>query len=375
VIALRVLAFLAGLWVVVATVASSLRTTVLPRGVPARIGRRVFRTMRWVFALRMGRNASYEKRDRIMAYYGPTALLALLVTWLVLIGSGFLLMFWGVGVRSIRQILYLSGSSIFTLGFERPPSVQVAALVLAEAALGLFELALLITYLPSIYQAFSRREALVTALEVRAGNPPSGAEMLIRFTVLDRLESLSEEIWVRWEAWFAEIEESHTSFPVLTFFRSPTPDRSWIGAAGAVLDAAALYTSTLDVPRDVRADICIRAGYIALRRICDFFGMGYEAEPKPDDPTSISREEFGVIYDRFVEVGVPVKADREQAWADFAGWRVNYDTPLLSLAVLTDAPKAPWTSDRTTGNYRDLLAQARTVRRRGRPGTGSRSGD
>ncbi len=362
-IALRVLAFLVGLWVVVATVASSLRTTVLPRGVPAKIGRRVFRAMRWLFALRVGRNASYEKRDRIGAYYGPTALLALLVTWLVLIGSGFLLLYWGVGVRTIRQILFLSGSSIFTLGFERPPNIQVAALVLAEAALGLFELALLITYLPSIYQAFSRREALVTALEVRAGNPPSGAEMLIRFTVLDRLESLSEEIWTRWENWFVEVEESHTSFPVLAFFRSPTPDRSWIGAAGAVLDAAALYSSTLDVERDVRADICIRAGYIALRRICDFFGITYDPEPKRDDPISISRDEFGVIYDRFVEVGVPVKADREQAWADFAGWRVNYDTPLLSLAVFTDAPKAPWTSDRTTGNYRDLLAQATAMRR------------
>src|SRR5205807_1881403 len=80
-----VVSVLFGLWLVVVTVASSIRTTILPRGVPARIGRRVFRAMRWLFALRIGRNASYERRDRIMAYYGPTALLALLVTWLVAI--------------------------------------------------------------------------------------------------------------------------------------------------------------------------------------------------------------------------------------------------------------------------------------------------
>jgi hypothetical protein len=362
VIALRVLSCVVGAWVVVATVASSLRTTVLPRGVPARLGRRVFRVVRWFFDLRIGKGAPYAKRDRIMAYYAPTALLALMVTWLVAISTGFFLLYWGIGVRPFARTLALSGSSIFTLGFERPDTVLLTFLVCTEAALGLVELALLITYLPSIYQAFSRREALVSALEVRAGSPPSGSEMLIRFTVLGRLESLSEEIWSRWEGWFTDIEESHTTFGALAFFRSPTPDRSWVAAAGAVLDAAALYSSTLEVPRDVRADICIRAGYIALRRICAFYGISVPSEPGADDPISIKRSEFDMVYDRFVEVGVPVREDRDEAWKHFKGWRVNYDDPLLALAVLTDAPEVPWSSDRISGNYRDLLAQARQSR-------------
>src|SRR5580765_2963139 len=194
-IVLRVTAFVVGLWIVVATVGSSLRTTVLPRGVSARIGRRVFRMMRWVFGVRIGRNASYEKRDRLMAYFGPISLFVLLATWIFSIGVGFFLMYLGIGVPHTQQAFYLSGSSIFTLGFERPDNVAQTALVISEAAIGLVELALLITYLPSIYQAFSRREALVTSLEIRAGNPPTGATMLIRFTVLGRLEKLSEEIW------------------------------------------------------------------------------------------------------------------------------------------------------------------------------------
>jgi hypothetical protein len=367
VIALQVLAVAVGLWIVVATVASSLKTTVLPRGVPARIARWVFRSVRWAFGLWIGKNASYARRDRVMAYYGPVALLVLLVVWLTAIGFGFFLIYWGVGVPDLQRAFFLSGSSIFTLGFERPAHSWIAFLSMAEAALGLVLLALLITYLPSIYQAFSRREALVTALEVRAGNPPAGATMLIRFTVLGRLESLSDEIWSRWEDWFVDIEESHTSFPSLSFFRSPTPDRSWVAAAGAVLDAAALYSSTLDVERDVKADICIRAGYVALRRICDFFGIRYDPDPQPGDPVSISRKEFDMVCERFAEVGIPLKADVDQAWRDFAGWRVNYDTPLLALASLTDAPPVPWSSDRVTGNYRDLLAQAHDARRRQRP--------
>jgi hypothetical protein len=55
--------------------------------------------------------------------------------------------------------------------------------------------------------------------------------------------------------------------------------------------------------------------------------------------------------------GVPVKADRDQAWRDFAGWRVNYDTPLLALSGLLMAPYAPWSSDRGI-NYRVRLVTA-----------------
>jgi hypothetical protein len=49
---------------------------------------------------------------------------------------------------------------------------------------------------------------------------------------------------------------------------------------------------------------------------------------------------------RLAAGGVPLKADREQAWRDFSGWRVNYDMVLILLAGLTKAPPAPWSSDR-----------------------------
>src|SRR5581483_8524682 len=130
----------------------------------------------------------------------------------------------------------------------------------------------------------------------------------------------------------------------VVFFRSPQPDRSWITAAGAVLDAAALARSTLDIERDPQADLCIRAGYLCLRRICDFFRIEYNQNPNADDPISISRSEFDQVYEELAFVGVPVKPDRDQAWRDYSGWRINYDTPLLALAALTMAPYAPWSS-------------------------------
>jgi hypothetical protein len=338
-LAFRILAGVAGLVVVYLTLGASVRTVILPRGIPSRLARVVFLTVRGVFQLRAGPSASYERQDRVMALYGPMSLLVLLGTWVTLVLAGYTAMFWALEDGSWREAFFNSGSSVLTLGFAHPGDLPGVTLAFTEAGIGLTLLAMLITYLPSIYQAFSRREAAVTALEVRAGTPPTAVEMIERFWILGRVDKLGE-VWTRWEEWFVDIEESHTSFPALVFFRSPQPDHSWVTAAGAVLDGASLVVSTVDIPRDVQGEICIRAGYIALRRVADFFGIPYEPDPGRGDPISISREEYDQVVERLASTGVPIKPDRDEAWLDFAGWRVNYDAVLLALAALTIAPYA-----------------------------------
>jgi hypothetical protein len=342
----RWLAFAVGLGLVLITVASAIRAVVLPRGVPVRLTRLVMRSLRVLFRLRIGRSASYERRDAIMALFGPVSLLALLAAWLFLVGVGYAAMFWGIGGHSVRDAVVLSGSSLFTLGFSIAHGLPQIGLVFTEAGLGLLLLALLITYLPSIYASFARREVMVTLLEVRAGSPPSGVEMVERYVRIEGLGRLNAQ-WERWEEWFVEIEESHTSFPALAFFRSPQPDHSWVTAAGAVLDAAAFISSTVDVGERVsQAELCIRAGFLALRRQAAFFGMHFHDDPRPDDPISVSFEEFAAAYERIVATEASVKGDLETCWKRWRGWRVNYDRVLVQLAHLTEAPPAPWSSDR-----------------------------
>jgi hypothetical protein len=185
----------------------------------------------------------------------------------------------------------------------------------------------------------------ITALEVRAGSPPSAREMIWRYWQLERLSEI-HEVWAEWERWFVDVEESHTSHPSLAFFRSSHPDHSWITAAGAVLDGAALVLSSVDLPRDVKAEFCIRSGYLCLRAIADYFQIVHDPNPRSDDPISIGRDEWNAVIDDLAQAGVPLKPDRDQAWRDFAGWRVNYDRVLISLAALTEAPMALWSSDR-----------------------------
>jgi hypothetical protein len=352
-----VLVGLAGAVCVVLTALSAALTVAVPRGTPVMITRWVFVGMGVVFSL-LSRRRDPRRQDRIMALYAPLSLLTLPAVWLVLVLAGYAALFWAVGVRPWQSAFLESGSSLLTLGFRVPDGVTTGILVFSEAALGLGLLALLISFLPSIYGSYSRREVMVTALETQAGSPPWAAVFLERFARIGGLEEL-ESYWLEWSRWFADIEETHTSTPSLVYFRSPQPDRSWVTAAGAVLDAAALLLSTVDIPRQPAAALCIRAGYLALQRIGDFYVMPYNPDPRPDDPISVSRAEYDAACERLIAAGARLKSDRDQSWRDFAGWRVNYDAVLLQFASLCVSPAAPWSADRAIPFHRAPLLPRR----------------
>jgi len=343
---IKVSVFIVGLTVVILTIFSAMSTFVLTRAARSQLNRLVFGVMRRIFDFILRFTRTYEQRDAIMAYYSPISLIMLVPVWYALILIGYAVMYGTLGVGNWYTDIRYSGSSLLTLGFATSESPWVTVLSFSEALIGLIMVALLMAYLPSMYAAFSRREQAVSMLEVRAGNPPSAVEMLQRFNRIHGLDKLGE-YWKTWEAWFADIEESHTTLPALVFFRSPRSDNSWITSAGAVLDTASITLSAVDIPYEPSGALSIRAGFLALRRIANYFDIPNPQNPQyPQDPISITREEFEETLTKLENAGLPVKSDHEQAWKDFAGWRVNYDRVLLVLCTLVMAPYAPWSSDR-----------------------------
>ncbi|MDG2217282.1 MAG: hypothetical protein P8L46_04490 [Acidimicrobiales bacterium] len=337
---LRILVGAMGAMMALATMGSAIRTVVVPRAEQVWISRAVFRVLRSV----MHRGSEAAK-----ARFAPTALLVLPLVWSIGVLLGCSATFWALGVEPYRNAFVLSGSSLTTLGFRTTSDLPTLFLAILEGLVGLGLVALLISFLPTMYSAFSRREIAVAKLHLRStwsDGTVSPASLLVRNQRIAGLDQLSE-MWGEWEDWFVEVEETHTSFPMLVFFRSPVPDRSWIVSAGIALDTASLYQSTLDLRRSPRAALMIRTGSLALRRIADFFGFVYPSDPQSGDQISITRAEFDDVCNWLSNEGLPLRADRDQAWRDFAGWRVNYDVVLLQLADFVDAPAAPWISDRT----------------------------
>ena len=335
-----------GVIAVVIVLDAVLRTFVLPRGALVLFTSLTFRSVRRFLEIFAREGRGYEARDRVMALYAPLALITFPAVALVVLMGAFTLFFEVAVGQGWREAITASGSSLFTLGFERPGGVGSTLISYLEAAIGLGLLAVLIAYLPTIYSAFSSRETMVTQLSVRAGTPPTAWRMLELAHRAGFLNELDPE-WQEWMRWFNELSETHTSLGVLAFFRSPNPYRSWITSAGTVLDAAALRLAVMNIPFSAAPGLCIRSGFMALREIADFYGFDHDADPASDDPISVTRDEFMEIYELLAGAGCPVKADRERAWRDFAGWRVNYDRVLLALCSLVMAPYAPWSSDRS----------------------------
>jgi hypothetical protein len=271
-------------------------------------------------------------------------------------------MFHALDVHGWERAFEMSGSSVFTLGFVRPSDLGTNVLSFLEAASGLALLGLLIAYLPTIYGAFSRREALVAQLAFRAVEPPSGVAILVRAQEMERFHLL-DDVWVPWQQWFAEVEETHTSLGVLSFFRSPRAHRSWVTASGAVLDAASLRLAAVDLPFDPQAGMCVRGGFLSLRAVASYYGLPVDDDPAPTDPISLAKDEFLDACDQLARAGIPVRADRDTAWREFSGWRVNYDLALIGLAGFVMAPYAQWSSDRSARYHRASLRRGGRSRR------------
>ncbi len=343
------------------TLWSSIRATILPRGVSDPLNRSVTRSVRSLFRTIANRFDTFEDRDRVMAMLGPISLLALLLSWLALIIGAYWLIYMAVATSSPITAIELSGSSVTTLGTTTTTRGAAALVTYTEAGLGLLIITLLITYLPSIYGAFSRRENGVGLLVVRAGTPPRAVNMLVRFHRINEVGIRLSELWRVWEQWFVDVEETHSTFPILMFFRSPQPGQSWLTAAGVVLDTAAMWVAAIEHPVDPDAQLALRAGFLTLRRLADVSGLTYDPDPAPSDPISISRREFDEALGELAEAGLDVVADRDAAWKAWAGWRVNYDSVLLNLARLVEAPPTPWVSDRSP------MRRPAPISRSGRP--------
>ena len=376
-VCLRVTVGVAAATVAVITVRSALRTMVVPRGVPDRLTRVVFRVMDSVAGWRSRRARSYRQLDRRTAGLGLGLLFVLLATWLTgiwLAGAGIQ---WALTQGPATQVFAGSAAALTTIG--APPGGDAAAAAGdVEAVLGLGLLALVIGYLPSLYAAFSRREALITKLAMRTGLPPAGPAILTRLWRSAGPQDLLDGTWRDWENWFADVSESHTTFPSLAFFRSPQTAKSWITSAGAVLDAAALALAVTDADPGPAPRMCLHAGITALRHIADFHGIGYDLDPAPAPaPITIQRHEMLAACQAMAAVGVPVVGDLDAAYDRFCGRRLAYDRLLLALCAYIYAPYAPWSSDRVTGpRHRPPILRVGAgstgrVHSRRRPETGS----
>jgi len=341
-----VIEYIVGLFIVLVTVVSVLFILVLPRQPQGleKLTVIVNKSVHYTFVMFARMAKTYERKDSILAPTAPVALIAQLLWWAVCLVFGFALMLMDT-THSFVHGLTQAVTALFTVGAIHIGGVPNTALDIAAGATWVVIVALQIAYLPSLYSSFSRREALVTMLQSRAGSPAWGPELLARHQLVGINDALPQ-LYADWELWAAEVTESHTTYPVLLLFRSPEPWLNWIIGLLAVLDAGAMQLALTPTTAPSQTRLCIRMGFTLFNRLAGSLGYPVDDDPDPDSPIQLTYEEFVSAVEKLALVGFPMERSAEEAWPHFRGWRINYEASAYRLADAFTAPLAPWSGTR-----------------------------
>lgn len=326
------------------TTLSVVKTLVIPRGRLPRIPLLIDHALEFIYAKVCSLTRSYERRDSIRASQAAALIFLDLLVWVCLYLLAFSMMMFPA-LSSFPRAVREAGASLLTLGFVSTPTPWATTVDFLAGFTGLVIVALQISYLPTLYAAFNRRETEVTLLSSRVGDPPWGPEFLAR-TRIGFVDTEVLGIYRAWERWSADVAESHATYPVLLRFRSPSPYASWVVSLLAVLDSAALYLSLAPSEAPVEARLALRMGFECLRKVAVTVGIPYDSDPSPTDPLELSFDEFCHGVDRIRSSGFPIERSDEEAWKHFRGWRVNYEAIAYRLAQGIDAVPALWSGPR-----------------------------
>ena len=315
----------------------------------------LWRPWRWL-ALRQG---SRQAQESMLGAYGPAAVVLELVTWVLVLvlAYGLVLDALRSEVRphptSLTSSMYFAATSLLTIGFgDFVPMAGPARLVaLAAGATGLGMFALVMTFLFSLFAAFQRREVLVVTLEAAAGAPPSGVTLLETYLLGGLIGDLPQ-LFQRWQQWAAEVLDSHLAYPLLGYFRSSHDNDSWISSLGAVMDAATLILTTVDIgstpgaPDGLKgwAKLSRSVGGHCIEDLVRYFELDGE------HLVGVELEEYRQARERLVKAGYALRAEPE-AWEMFQRLRSEYAGRVNALASYWASPPALWIGDRSPLKY------------------------
>ena len=347
---MRILATIVGVIFIIGILQDSFETVILPRRVSQRFRlSRMFYTSTWMMWSSLARKMRPgNRREYYLSYFGPLSLIFLLVIWAVILVFAFALIQWGTGTTlsapekevTFWTYLYMSGTTFITLGIGdvTPLTGMARFLVTGEAALGFGFLALIIGYVPVIYQSFSRREAEISLLDARAGSPSSATELLRRHYRDQHIEELIQYLQ-NWERWSAELLESHLSYPVLTYYRSQHERQSWLAALTTILDVCAL----LIVGFDGISTPTVRFTFAIARHAAVDLAQIFGTPPMNTRLNRLSSEDFARMRDALAEVGLNLQHE-EDAEKRLYEIRLIYEPFVNALAdhLLVNLP--PWVS-------------------------------
>lgn len=313
---------------------------ILPRRVARKIRlSRLFYLSTWmVWSWLARRVRSPKRRERYLSFYGPLSLLFLIVVWAAGMILAFAMVQWSVGPpkMSFNESIYLSGTTFITLGMGVPHTRLARVVLILKAGIGFGFLAMVISYLPVLYQSFAKRETSILLLDARAGSPPTAAELLRRYGTGHGFPAL-DELLREWEIWSADLLETYISYPVLAYFRSQHDNQSWLAALTTILDVCAVIIAGIDGLPPWQA----RLTFAMARHTVVDLAQIVNAPPRPPQPDRMPAESLSRFKAALASAGiVPCKTGNFDAKLQQA--RLLYEPYVFALAQRFILAPATW---------------------------------
>lgn len=340
----------AGLLLILGILWEAFETMILPRRVTRRVRltREFYRATwaRWVFLAKRIRKP--KRRENYLSLFGPLSLLGLLAFWAGGLILGYAILQWALHTQlnipdsaiTFGTYVYLSGTTFFTLGYGdvTPLAPLGRSIEVLEAGTGFGLLAIVIGYLPVLYQSFSRREANISLLDARAGSPSSATELLRRHNAAGSMDALPPLLH-EWERWSAELLESHLSYPVLCYYRSLHDNQSWLAALTTVLDTCALVIVGVDGTSEWQARLTFAIARHAVVDIAQIFSTA----PRAADSctTRLPPQDLARLRNIFAASGVNLREGAE-AEQHLLKLRLMYEPYVIALSEFLMMPLPPW---------------------------------
>ena len=376
---------LVGFVVIVFGLMSMVRSMLMPLPrvtLAARGSRAITERIAWLFA---GRLRNFSRQDAVLSAIGPISVLVELVVLMFTFLLGFGLMIYGVSKLDFSESLRQAGSTLFTLGLTERENTAQIVLNFFAAFMGVAIIAILIGYLFVLYSAYTQRESVVVRMSLGLGQPAWGPEVLCRRHLAGQAPVHSTKELIQW---VSDVRNSQTIYPVLNYFRSYTPLRSWVITLLAIMDAAALRVVLVDKRDDEDVALLIEGAetFAVLFRNMALRGKGLQRDPLPvgplptngfstgemalfhatrideersarenrtDGPTRegkchLPREEFDRAVSLLRRAEVPFRkgAGGDESWKAFQQIRANYEEAAQALAKRLHVVRAPWSGDR-----------------------------
>jgi hypothetical protein len=351
-----ILKAVAGFLIITVILWESFETIVLPRRVTRkwRVTVLVYRATWIPWRAIAKRLKKTRTRETFLSIYGPLSLPCLFVFWALMLIFGFALLYHSAALAdpthpTFATSLYMSGTTMFTLGLGDvvPHTPPERALAVIQSGLGFGFLALVLSYLPVIYQVFSRREVTIVLLDAQAGSPPTAAEILRR-NAGTKGEASLERLLHDWERSAAEILESHVSYPVVSYFRSQHTNESWLAALTAILDTCALLISSVDKGASRQA----RLTFAMCRHTVADLAQVFAVAPRNADTDRLPASELQRLSTLLTQSGLKI-CDGESSAEKLKKLREMYEPYLQALSEFLYMELPPWIlATEITDNWR-----------------------